>query len=150
MDLFRLEIEDRQFLPLQRVRENLIEQITAYRDHKWLIADTRVNGITLDFSKRHRSKWLFARFGLSRVLGSERAESDNQLRLIQPVLRQIRSDIFDKFCDLLVLQRVDEPAHLIRICRRVIAAGDYPVFIFPPENCFTLARRVDGYSVENF
>src|ERR1700693_3467487 len=102
MDLFGLEIEDRQSLPLQRVGENLVEQVTTHGDNERLIADPRVNAFAFYFSKRNRSEWLFARFGLGCVLGSERAECDNQLRLIQPVLRQIRSDIFDKSCDLLV------------------------------------------------
>src|SRR5437879_8765141 len=71
-----------------------------HRDNERLIADPCVDVLTFHFSKRHRCEWLFAGFGFSCVLGSERTEGDSQLRLIQAILRQVRSDIFDKFCDL--------------------------------------------------
>src|SRR6266480_1195568 len=107
MDLFGLEIEDRQFLPLQRFREDLLEQITTDGDNERFVTDSRVDVLAFYFSKRHRSERLFACLGLGCVLGSERAKGDNKLRLIEDILRQVRSDIFDKFCDLLVLQRAD-------------------------------------------
>src|SRR5438876_1941196 len=50
-DLFRFEFEDRQFLPLQRVGKNLIEQSTAHRHDERLIAEPRVYFVALDFSR---------------------------------------------------------------------------------------------------
>src|SRR5258707_15762571 len=98
MNLLRLEVKDRQFLPLQRVCENLIKQTVAHSDDEWFIADARVNVVAFDFSKRHRGERLLTCFGFGRVFGSERTECDNQLWLIESILRQVRGDIFDKLC----------------------------------------------------
>ena len=107
MDLFRLKLEDRQFLPLQRISENLVEQSATECHDKGLIGKSRVNIITIYFPKGDRDKWLLASFRLSSVLRGKRAERQLQLRLIEAVFRQVGSHVFNKFCHPLVLQCVD-------------------------------------------
>ena len=68
MNLVRLEIEDRQFLPLQRIGENLIEQRAFHRDHERFVADARVEIVALHFAERHRRERLLAGFCFRRVL----------------------------------------------------------------------------------
>src|SRR5881397_1015214 len=65
MNLFRFIAEDRQFLPLQRISENSLEQSAADCHHKGLVGKSRVNIIAIYFPKGDRGKRLLASFSLA-------------------------------------------------------------------------------------
>src|SRR5947209_16650193 len=52
MNLLRLEIKDRQVLPLRRIGPNLIEHGSAHRDDKRFVADAGINIVAIHFSER--------------------------------------------------------------------------------------------------
>ena len=68
MDLFRLELEDCKFLPLERAGKNIVEHSPPRRHHEWLISNACINIFAIDFAKSYRRHWMFPRAGLSRVL----------------------------------------------------------------------------------
>ena len=68
MDLFRLELENCQLLPLQRIGKNIIERGAANRYYEWLLSDTREDIFTIDFSECDRRQRMLTRLGLGRVL----------------------------------------------------------------------------------
>ena len=112
MNLFRFIAEDRQFLPLQRISENSLEQSAADCHHKGLVGKSRVNIIAIYFPKGDRGKRLLASFSLGSVLRSKRAERQLQLRLVEAIFRQVGGNVFNKFGHSLILQRLNEAPDL--------------------------------------
>src|ERR1700730_18934004 len=92
------------------------------------------------FPKSERGECLSARLCLGRVFRSKRAEGQLQLRFIESVLWQIRSDILNESCHLFILQCVDQTADFARICRGTVFVRDGPVLSLAREHGLAFAR----------
>ena len=103
MNLFWFELENSQILPLQRISENLIQEAAMNSNDEGFIGKPRVNVFAFCSSKRNCGKRLLPGLGFRRVLGGKGTQRHLQLWLIQAVLWQIGSHVFDEFCDLLIL-----------------------------------------------
>src|SRR6266480_535177 len=108
MNLFRFKLEDRQFLPLQGISGNSVEQSAADRHHKRLVGKSCVNIVAIYFPKCDRSKRLLASLSLGSVLRSKRAKRQLQLRLGEAIFRQVGGNVFNKLYHSLILHRVNE------------------------------------------
>ena len=126
MNFVRLELEDRQLLPLQRIDPDLAEQLVIDRHDERLFADARVDIVSLDLTEGQSEERMLAGRRLRRVFRGEGAEGQAQLRLVEPVLRQIRSGVGDEPGYLLFVQGVEQAAHFVAIGRLVVAARDRP------------------------
>ena len=111
VDVVRLEPEDRQLLPLQRIGENIVEQTAAHGHDERLFAEPRENVVAIHFPKRDRRERMFAGNAFGRVLRSERRKRHLKLRLIESVLRQIRRHVFHELRHLLGLQQIQHPIY---------------------------------------
>ncbi len=60
MNVVRLELENRQFLPLQRIDPDLVKQLAVDRHDERLFADSRIDVIALDFAEGQSQERMFA------------------------------------------------------------------------------------------
>ena len=93
VNLFRFELENRQFLPLQRIGKNMIECGAANRDDEWLLPSRAKNCRHRFF--RMRSSRKDARPPVVSAVFSDANELrvTCQLRLIETIFRQVGRDV---------------------------------------------------------
>src|SRR5438552_9715944 len=149
VDVFRLKLEDGEFLPLNRIGKDLIKHSVTYRNDKWFIADSSIDIVTPSVTEGEGGKGMFASCGFSGIFGGKRAQSHLQLRFIESVLGKIGSNIVDKSRYLFVFEQIDQPIHFAGIGWLIVPVSYRPSFAFPGQSCLALSRCLNGNPIKN-
>ena len=99
---------------------DFVQQILIDRDNERFLADPGIDFAPLGFAKRESQKRMFARAALGRVFRGEGTKGHAELWLVETVLWQLRRGLGDESSDLLIVQRIEQPANFLAVRRLIV------------------------------